>query len=73
MKLVGCEDDETRSPTSFSLWVVHKDLCIGDVLLVETKTGIKAIEVTRIERLEKCPVDIPVRKVIRKANNKNED
>lgn len=27
MKLVGCEDDETRSPTSFSSWVVH----IGEV------------------------------------------
>lgn len=23
MELVGCEDDETRSSTSFSSWVVH--------------------------------------------------
>lgn len=23
MELVGCEDAETRSPSSFSLWVVH--------------------------------------------------
>ena len=62
-----------RVPLYKSINGFEKDLCIGDVLLVETKTGIKAIEVTRIERLEKCPVDIPVRKVIRKANNKNED
>ncbi len=41
-------------------------LNIGDMLLVETKYGLAPIEITGIERLNKCPIDIPVKKVVKK-------
>jgi len=41
-------------------------LNIGDMLLVNTKYGLAPIKITRIERLNKCPVDIPIKKVVKK-------
>lgn len=41
-------------------------LNIGDMLLVKTKYGLAPIKITKIERLSECPVDIPVKTVIRK-------
>ena len=42
------------------------DFNIGDVVMVHNKKGFSSIKVTRIEKLNKCPVDIPVKKVVRK-------
>lgn len=41
-------------------------LNIGDMLLVKTKYGLAPIEITGIKRLNECPVDIPVKTVVRK-------
>lgn len=41
-------------------------LNVGDMLLVKTKYGLAPIEITKIERLSECPVDIPVKTVVRK-------
>lgn len=54
-----------RVPNSW--WSGWADsLNIGDMLLVNTKRGRQPIEVTRIKRLSECPVDIPVKTVVRK-------
>lgn len=53
-----------RVPDSWVGW--EKDLLPGDKILVCTKYGIRTIIITRIEWLDKCPVDIPVKKVYRK-------
>lgn len=41
-------------------------LNVGDVVMVKTKRGNAPIEITRIEKLTECPVDIPVKKVVKK-------
>lgn len=45
----------------------ENDILPGDMILVKTKCGIKAIIVTKIEWLNKCPVDIRVRNVYKKG------
>lgn len=42
------------------------DFNIGDVVLVHNRKGLSLIKVTRIEELKECPVDIPVKKVVKK-------
>lgn len=44
-------------------------LNIGDMLLVKTKYGLAPIRITKIERSSTCPVDIPVKTVVRKIRN----
>ena len=39
---------------------------VGDAVLVHNKKGLSPIKITRIEKLKECPVDIPVKKVVRK-------
>ena len=46
------------------------EICIGDVVMVHNQESITPIQITKIEKLNKCPVDIPVKKVIRKYNYK---
>lgn len=53
-----------RVPDSWIGW--ESDLLPGDEILVCTKHGIAPIAITRIEWLDKCPIDIPVKKVYRK-------
>ena len=53
-----------RVPDSWVGW--ENDLLPGDKILVRTKYGVKPVIVTKIEWLDKCPVDTPVRKVYRK-------
>lgn len=50
------------------------DLNVGDVVMVHNQKGLSLIEITRIEKLKECPVDIPVKKVVRKyyLNRKDE-
>lgn len=38
----------------------------GDIVMVHNKNGYSFIKITRIVKLNKCPIDIPVKKVIRK-------
>lgn len=42
------------------------DFNVGDVVMVHNRKGFSPIKVTRIEKLNECPVDIPVKKVVRK-------
>lgn len=54
-----------RVPNSW--WQGWADsLNIGDMILVKTKYGLAPIEITKIERLSKCPVEIPVKTVVRR-------
>ena len=48
-------------------------LSIGDVVLVKTRYGLAPVEITRIERLSECPVEIPVKRVIKKITKYNND
>lgn len=43
-------------------------LNIGDMMLAHTKHGLAPIKITKIKRLSRCPVDIPVKKVVKKIN-----
>lgn len=53
-----------RVPNSWNGW--ERDLLPGDSILVKTKYGIKPIIITRIEWLEKRPINFKVREVCRK-------
>lgn len=53
-----------RVPNSWADW--ENGLSIGDKILVCTQYGLSSITVTKIKKLDKCPVDIKVRKVYRK-------
>ena len=48
-------------------------LNVGDTVLVKTKRGKAPIKVTRIERLSECPVDMPVKKVVKKISKYNKE
>jgi len=50
-----------RVPKSWDGW--ENDLLPGDEIRVCTKYGLAPIIITKIEKTDKCPVDIPVRKV----------
>lgn len=54
-----------RVSKSWKGW--ENDLLPGDMIYVETKYGVRKIVITKIEWLEKCPVDMPVKRVIRKV------
>lgn len=56
-----------RVPDSWIGW--EDDLLPGDEIMVCTKYGIAPIVITKIERTDKCPIDMPVRKVYRKLVN----
>lgn len=56
-----------RVPNSWKdTWIDF--LKTGDYLLVNTKRGASVIKITRIEMFNKCPVEMPVKKVIRKLD-----
>ena len=42
------------------------DLNVGDVVMVHNRKGLSTIQITRIEKLNRCPVEIPVKKVVSK-------
>lgn len=56
-----------RIPSSWGNEAIN-NLSIDSVVMVHNKKGCSFIKITRIEKLNKCPVDIPVKKVIRKYN-----
>lgn len=45
------------------------NLNIGDMLWAKTKYGLAPIRITKIEKLSICPVDVPVKTVVRKIRN----
>lgn len=57
-----------RVPDSWLGW--ENDLLLGDKIEVYTKCGLAPIIITKIERTNKCPVDMPVKKVYRKLVKK---
>ena len=57
-----------RVPKSWSDAGWEEELFAGDKILVDTKFGIKPIIVTKIETLDKCPVNMPVKRVVRRLN-----
>ena len=61
-----------RVPKSWSELGWEDGLNIGDEILVNTKFGTKPIIVTKIENLEKCPVNIPVKRVVKRLNKQIE-
>lgn len=48
-------------------------LSVGDTVLAKTKYGNAPIIVTRIERVSECPVDTPVKKIVKKITIDNEE
>ena len=57
-----------RVPKSWSEFGWEDGLNIGDEILVSTKFGIKPIVVTKIKISDKCPVDIPVKRVVKRLS-----
>ena len=53
-----------RVPKSWGNWA--DNIQIGDTILCATKNGYAPVVVSRIETLNKCPVDIPVKRVANK-------
>lgn len=61
----GTKERVWRVPNKFQKeW--EDILNIGDFVLVKTKRGNAPIRITRIERLSECPVEIPVKRIVKK-------
>ena len=54
-----------RVPNAWNGW--ENDILPGDRVIVQTSYGLKSIIVTKIEWLEKCPVDVRVKTVVKKV------
>lgn len=68
----GIKERVWRVPNKFQKeW--ESILNVGDTVLVKTKRGKAPIKVTRIERLSECPVDLPVKKIVKKITIDNEE
>ena len=57
-----------RVPKSWSELGWEDGLNISDEILVDTKFGIKPVVVTKIEIADKCPINIPVKRVAKRLN-----
>lgn len=44
---------------------------VGETILCGTKFGVSTVVVTKVEMLDKCPIDIPVKRVISKEIRRN--
>lgn len=53
-----------RVPESWTSWA--ENIQIGDTIMCATKNGYAPVVVSKIEILDKCPIDIPVKKVCKK-------
>ena len=58
-----------RVPKSWTNWT--DNIQIGDTVMCATKFGYAPVIVNKIEILDKCPIDIPVKKVCRKEIKRN--
>lgn len=54
-----------RVPNSWKKERIN-ELNIGDTVMVHNQNNLSLIRITKIEEFNECPVDIPVKKVIRK-------
>lgn len=54
-----------RVPNSWKKERIN-ELNIGDTVIVHNQNNLSLIRITKIEEFNECPVDIPVKKVIRK-------
>lgn len=57
-----------RVPKTWSEAGWEDGLSAGDSVLVDTKFGTRRIEITKIEFLDECPIDIPVKRVVKRIN-----
>ena len=57
-----------RVPKTWSEAGWEDGLSVGDSILVDTKFGTRRIEITKIEFLDECPIDIPVKRVVKRIN-----
>ena len=58
-----------RVPKSWTNWT--DNIQIGDTVMCATKFGYAPVVVSKIEILDKCPIDIPVKKVCSKQIRRN--
>ena len=58
-----------RVPESWNGWV--DNVQIGDTVMCATKFGYAPVVVSKIEILDKCPIDIPIKKVCNKQIRRN--
>lgn len=62
------KNDGTRSKEY--VWRIQNgrniEVSVGDIVLANTKFGRGVVEVTKVEQLEKCPVDYRVKKIFKK-------
>lgn len=58
-----------RVPNSWINWA--DNIQIGDTIICSTKNGYAPVVVNKIEILDKCPIDIPVKKVCNKKIRRN--
>ena len=58
-----------RVPESWNGWA--DNVQIGDAVMCATKFGYSPVVVNKIEILDKCPIDIPVKKVCNKQIRRN--
>lgn len=59
-----------RIPSNWT-WVAE-NVQIGDVVFCRTKHGVAPVIITKIEILDRCPVDYPVKKMCKKTIIRNE-
>lgn len=53
-------------------WTGFRDkIKVGDTILCGTKFGVSPVIVTKVEMLEQCPINMPVKRVVLKAIRKN--
>ena len=58
-----------RVPKSWTNWT--DNIQIGDTIMCATKNGYAPVVVNKIEILDECPIDIPVKKVCNKKIRRN--
>ena len=58
-----------RVPNSWSNWA--ENIQIGDTIICSTKNGYAPVIVNKVETCNKCPIDIPVKKVCSKKIRRN--
>ena len=59
-----------RVPKNWTNWA--DNIQIGDTIICSTKNGCAPVVVNKIEILDECPIDIPVKKVCSKQIRRNE-
>lgn len=58
-----------RVPKNWTNWA--DNIQIGDTIICSTKNGCAPVVVNKIEILDKCPINIPVKKVCNKQIRRN--